>query len=556
MIPPEGSASSDPLPRHESDDRIAGAGQIQVHGPVPAPFELVLAPEALEFVAALSVQFDRARVSLLGARPDFRLRLREGTGPDFLRSTREIRESDWQVAEPPADLLDRKVEITGPVDRKMIINALNSGARVFMADFEDAHSPTWGGTIHGQANLIDAVRRRIEYRAPDGRPYRLHDETATLMVRPRGLHLIERHVTLGGRPVAASFFDFGLYVFHNAHELRRRGTGPYFYPPKLEHHTEARLWNDIFRFTEERLDLPTGAIRATVLVETLPAVFEMDEILWELREHSAGLNCGRWDYLFSFIKQFRDEPDAIFPDRAQLPMTAPFLRTYSDLVVQTCHHRGAHAIGGMAAQIPIRDDPPANARAIAEVIADKTREVRAGHDGTWVAHPALVPIALKVFNEALPQAHQIDTHRERRPVQASELLVIPHGTVTGEGFRTNVRVGLRYLESWLRGIGCVPIDHKMEDAATVEIARSQLWQWIRFRVRRADGLTIDPTMFRSVLWDEADRLATERLPAGALPDSIRRAAEILDEVVLSPTFVDFLTIPAYMMLDVEIGEME
>jgi malate synthase len=552
MIPTGSAALEISLP----PDRLPGTprGQLRILGPIPEPFERVLTEEALRFVGALTVRFDRTRRALLERRSGFRLRLNEGKGPDFLGSTREIREADWRTAEPPADLKDRRVEITGPVDRKMIINALNSGARVFMADFEDAHSPTWGGTIHGQANLMDAVRRQIEYRAPGGHSYRLHDRCATLMVRPRGLHLIERHVTVDNQPVPASFFDFGLFFYHNARELRRRGTGPYFYLPKLEDRAEARLWNDIFRFAQEELDLPVGTVRATVLIETLPAAFQMDEILWELREHSAGLNCGRWDYLFSFIKQFRDDPTRIFPDRAQLPMTVPFLRAYSELLVQTCHRRGAHAIGGMAAQIPIRGDPEANASAMAAVVADKEREVRAGHDGTWVAHPALVPIAQRVFDAEMAGANQIDTHQERRPITAAELLAIPPGSVTAAGVRTNVRVALRYLEAWLRGIGCVPIDHKMEDAATVEISRSQLWQWIRHRVRLADGSIVDPALFWSVLRDESNQLARERLPGPSLPDSVRFAADILDEVVTSPTFIEFLTVRAYLGLGTVPGE--
>ncbi len=545
----ESPAVSISIPVSGTAGKRAGRSRLTVNAPVPHPFEVVLTEEALRFVASLALRFDRRRRSLLRARSGFHARIRKGTGPDFLPSSRAIREGDWRVPSPPEDLRDRRVEITGPVDRKMIINALNSGARVYMADFEDAHSPTWGGTIVGQANLMDAVRRRILYQAPDGRRYSLNDRTATLMVRPRGLHLVERHVTLNGQPISASLFDFGLFFFHNAHELRRRGTGPYFYLPKLEHHHEARLWNDVFRFAQEALGLPSGSIRATVLVETLPAVFQMDEILWELREHSAGLNCGRWDYLFSFIKQFRDDPHVIFPDRAQLQMTAPFLRAYSELLVQTCHRRGAHAIGGMAAYIPVRDDPTANARAFAEVIADKEREVQAGHDGTWVAHPGLVPVAQAVFDRQMPEPHQIDIPREPRIVTAAELLAVPQGPVTAEGFRTNVRVALRYLEAWLRGIGCVPIDNKMEDAATVEIARSLLWQWVRHRVRRADGRAIDASMFRSVLEDEATLLSVEQGGGTPLADPLHRAAAILDEVVTSSAYTEFLILRAYRELD-------
>jgi malate synthase len=548
MISNESTATGLSIPLPGTPGGGPGGSHLTIHGPVLPEFEPVLTEEALRFIAALAVRFDSQRIALLQARSEFRDQLRAGTGPDFLRHTQSIRESDWKVAVPPTDLRDRRVEITGPVDRKMIINAFNSGARVYMADFEDAHSPTWDGTVAGQANLIDAVRRRIEYRAPDGRRYSLNDQIATLMVRPRGLHLDERHVTVDGRPISASFFDFGLFFFHNARELRRRGTGPYFYLPKLEHHLEARLWNDVFRFAQEELGLPSGSIRATVLVETLPAVFQMNEILWELREHSAGLNCGRWDYLFSFIKQFRDDPDRVFPDRAQLQMSAPFLRSYSELLVQTCHRRGAHAIGGMAAYIPVRDDPAANAIAFSEVTADKEREVRAGHDGTWVAHPGLVPVAQAVFDREMPGPHQIDVPREHRSVTPVDLLAVPRGSITAEGFRTNVRVALRYLEAWLRGIGCVPIDNKMEDAATVEIARSLLWQWIRHGAHRNDGPVIDAAMFRSVLSEEASRLLADQGEGGPPGGSIPRAAAILDEVVTDPAYTEFLILRAYREL--------
>jgi malate synthase len=546
--------SSKSLSPPERSPSRAAAGEYRLLGPVPEPFESILTDEALRFVAALTQRFDRNRRELLAARPEFRVRLRNGLRPDFPASSRGIREGDWRIAPAPADLTDRRVEITGPVDRKMIINALNSGAQVFMADFEDAHSPTWGGTINGQSNLFDAVRRQIEYRAPDGRQYRLRGSPATLMVRPRGFHLLERHVTVGGKPVPASFFDFGLFFYHNARELVRRGTGPYFYLPKLEHAGEARLWNDVFRFAQDQLGLSQGTVRATVLIETLPAAFEMEEILWELREHSAGLNCGRWDYLFSFIKQFRDDAHAIFPDRSQLVMTVPCLRAYTELLVQTCHRRGAHAIGGMAAQIPVRDDPAANARALADVVADKEREVRVGHDGTWVAHPALVPVAQRVFDDSMPGPNQLTVVPDRSPVTAPELLAVPHGPVTEAGVRTNVRVAVRYLESWLRGIGCVPIDHKMEDAATVEIARSQLWQWRRHHVRLADGRLIDSAYLWALLDEEASRLASEQMPGGARPHSVQRAADLLEEIITSHAFVEFLTVAVYPELGLQPGE--
>jgi malate synthase len=426
----------------------------------------------------------------------------------------------------------------------MIINALNSGAKVFMADFEDSHSPTWVGTVAGQVNLWDAVRRRIEYRSPDGREYRLREPTATLMVRPRGWHLEERHVLVDGQPVSASLFDFGLFLYHNAAELRRRGTGPYFYLPKMEHYLEARLWNNVFIASEDRLGLPRGTIRATVLIETLPAAFQMDEILWELREHSVGLNCGRWDYLFSFIKQFRDDGTTLFPDRSLLTMSTPFLTAYSRLLIATCHRRGAHAMGGMAAQIPIKDDPGANAQAIERVVEDKQREVRAGHDGTWVAHPGLVSIAQEIFDREMPRPNQIDRPASGPSVRPRDLLAVPSGPITPEGVRRNTRVALRYLESWLRGIGCVPIDHLMEDAATVEIARSQLWQWVRHHAPLEGGGIVDRPLFRRFLVSETDALRSEGTDGGRR-DSVEGAVALLDRVVTARSFEEFITQLAY-----------
>ncbi len=517
-------------------------GTLRLLAPVPPGAEGILTREALDFVRELDARFDPERRRLLARRGRFHAALRAGKLPGVLPETARLRRSAWKVSPPPPDLADRRVEITGPVDRKMIINALNSGAKVFMADFEDSHAPTWEGTVLGQVNLFDAVRRRIELTTPDGRRYRLNPTTATLMVRPRGWHLEEHHVRCGDRTVSASLFDFGLYLFHNGAELLRRGTGPYFYLPKIEHHLEARLWNDVFRFSEERLGLPVGSIRATVLIETLPAVFQMHEILWELREHSAGLNCGRWDYLFSFIKQFRDDPDALFPDRSQLAMTTPFLTAYSLRLVETCHRRGAHAMGGMAAQIPIKEDPIANAEAIERVRADKVREVRAGHDGTWVAHPGLVPVALEVFDAEMKEPNQLDRPAEPTRAGPRELLAIPRGPITRDGVRRNTRVALRYLEAWLRGVGCVPIDHLMEDAATVEIARSQLWQWLRHRAPLEGGGVVDPALFRAYLLSEAEELARE---SGGGSPSLARARRILDEVVTSRSFEEFITQRAY-----------
>ena len=522
-------------------------GSVEISGPAGARFDEILTPEALDFFEELDRQFGPTRRSLLTRRGGLRATVRAGRQPTFPPETRSVRRSDWTVPPPPPDLTDRRVEITGPVDRKMIINALNSGAKVFMADFEDAHSPTWVGTLSGQVNLTDAVRRRIDYLSPDGRAYRLDATTATLMVRPRGWHLEERHARRNGRPVSASLFDFAFFLFHNAAELRRRGTGPYFYLPKMEDYREARLWNEVFSASETRLGLPHGSIRATVLIETLPAAFQMDEILWELRDHSVGLNCGRWDYLFSFIKQFRDDPRNLFPDRARLTMDTPFLTAYSRLLIATCHRRRAHAMGGMAAQIPIRGDPTANDEAIARVVADKEREVRAGHDGTWVAHPGLVPVAQRIFDAGMPGPHQIDRAPEGPPVTAHELLAVPTGPITSEGVRRNTRVALRYLEAWLRGTGCVPIDHLMEDAATVEIARSQLWQWIRHRAPLDGGGIVDRALFRHYLSSESDALRSERSRAGR-SRSVETAGDLLDEVVTSRRFEEFITQRAYTKL--------
>jgi len=498
------------------------------------------------FLEGLHEQFDLRRRQLLSDRGALRRGLREHRAPEFPAETRSQRAAEWTVAPAPPDLRDRRVEITGPVDRKMIINGLNSGASVFMADFEDAHSPTWAGTIAGQVNLWDAVRREIAYTTEEGRVYQLGPKPATLMVRPRGWHLEERHVEVDGRPISASLFDFGLFFFHNARELRARGTGPYFYLPKIEHYLEARLWNDVFRWSQAELGLPNGTVRATALIETLPAAFHMDEILYELRDHSAGLNCGRWDYLFSFIKQYRDEPQVLFPDRARLSMATPFLTAYSHLLIHTCHRRGAHAIGGMAAQIPIKGDPEANAAALALVRVDKEREVRAGHDGTWVAHPALVPLAREVFDQGMEGPDQIHALREYR-VAPLDLLQLPAGLISEDGVRRDTRVALRYLEAWLRGVGCVPIDHLMEDAATVEIARSQLWQWIHHRARLSEGKEVDPALFRHILQEEVRLLRAEGGEPGS--PTVDRAAALLESVVTAGELEEFITVLAYSLLE-------
>jgi len=460
---------------------------VEVLGPPEAGFDQILTDQALAFVAGLQREFGARRVELLEARAERQTRLDEGERPDFLEATRHVRDADWRVAPAPADLRDRRVEITGPTDRKMVINALNSGARCFMADFEDANAPTWSNMVEGQINLADAVRRTVEMTGPDGREYRLADETATLLVRPRGWHLPERHLTVDDRPVSASLFDFGLAFFHNAREQLERGTGPYVYLPKLESHLEARLWDDVFVWSQDRLAIPRGTIRATVLIETILAAFEMDEILYELGDHSSGLNAGRWDYIFSMIKKFRRRPELVLPDRAQLTMTVPFMRAYTELLVRTCHRRGAHAMGGMAAYIPSRRDPEANALALEKVAEDKVREANAGFDGTWVAHPDLVQTATAEFDRVLgDRPNQIDRQRDDVVVSAEELLDVrvPNGEITEAGLGTNVNVGMRYLASWLSGVGAAAIDNLMEDAATAEISRSQIWQWV------ANGVTL------------------------------------------------------------------
>jgi malate synthase len=519
---------------------------VEVHGPLGDGYALILSADALAFLAELERRFGPTREKLLERRREVDARLQAGELPDFLEETQEIREADWQIAPVPADLQDRRTEITGPVDRKMVVNALNSGASVYMADFEDATTPTWASLIEGQINLRDAIRREIDFTDPDsGKRYRLEGEIATLLVRPRGWHLPEAHLAIDGKPMSGALFDFGLYVFHNAKALLARGTGPYFYLPKLESHLEARLWNDVFVFAEARLGLLKGAIKATVLIETILAAFEMDEILYELRDHMAGLNCGRWDYIFSIIKKFRNRPDFIMPDRDQVTMTVPCMRSYSLLAIRTCHRRGAHAIGGMAAQIPIRNDPEANEQALGKVRADKEREATDGHDGTWVAHPGLVPIAKQVFDRLMPQAHQIERGREDVSVTAQDLLTVPEGTITERGLRHNLNVGVLYLEAWLRGTGCVPIYNLMEDAATAEISRAQVWQWRRHGARIEGGPVIDEALVRQLLDEELARIretvGEDRFRAGKFAE----AAALFRDLVLADEFTEFLTLPAY-----------
>ncbi len=522
---------------------------IEITAPVTPEFAEILTPEAMNFVAKLARAFEARREELLAKRVQRQAEIDAGKLPDFLPETEHIRNSTWTIAPIPADLQDRRVEITGPVDRKMVINALNSGAKMFMADFEDAHSPTWEGTIQGQINVRDAIDRTITFTGPEGKEYRLNEQIATLLVRPRGWHLNEKHVLIDGKPISGGIFDFGLYFFHNAKRLMAKGSGPYFYLPKLESHLEARLWNDIFVMAEQELGIPQGTIKATVLIETILATFEMDEILYELREHSAGLNCGRWDYIFSAIKKFRHIPKFIFPDRAQVTMTTHFMRSYTLLTVKTCHRRNAHAIGGMAAQIPIKNDPVANEEALSRVRADKKREATDGHDGTWVAHPGLVPIAMEEFDAVMKTPNQIDRKREDVHSTADDLLTVPEGTITEAGLRNNISVSMQYLESWLRGSGCVPINNLMEDAATTEIARSQIWQWIHHpKGILNDGRKVTVALFRQLAAEEFEKIKNALGEKQFASRKFHLAAAILDQIITSDQFVEFLTLPAYQYL--------
>ncbi|MBM3774090.1 MAG: malate synthase A [Acidobacteria bacterium] len=509
----------------------------------------ILTGEALRFLSGLSDQFDGRRRELLERRRARQAEIDGGRLPDFLPETAHIRASEWKVAPIPPDLVDRRVEITGPVERKMIINALNSGANVFMADFEDSNSPTWENNLEGQMNLRDAVAGTIQFESPEGKQYRLNPKTATLLVRPRGWHLEEKHVLVGGRAISASLFDFGLYLFHNARRLLNQGTGPYFYLPKVESHLEARLWNDVFLFAQERLGLPRGSIRATVLIETILAGFEMDEILWELREHSAGLNCGRWDYIFSFIKKFRNLDGFTLPDRAQVTMDRGFLSAYVQLLIQTCHRREIHAMGGMAAQIPIKNDPEANERALEKVRQDKLREVRAGHDGTWVAHPGLVALAKAIFDEHMTTPNQIHVKRKDVIIGQKELLAVPEGEITEGGLRLNIDVGIRYLAAWLTGNGCVPIYNLMEDAATAEISRAQVWQWVRHKARLSDGRVVTGELVRQATAGQLERFQQSLGAAAFASGRYREAGELFAEMMTRSDFPEFLTLAAYERID-------
>jgi len=513
----------------------------------------ILTPDAIAFVVELQRAFDPTRLQLLAARAERQQRIAAGELPDFLEETRAIREdSEWRVAEAPGDLLDRRVEITGPVDRKMVINALNSGAKMFMADFEDSNSPTWRNCVEGQANLIDAVDRTISLDT-GVKQYALQDEIATLLVRPRGWHLHEAHLQVDGEPVSASLFDFGLYLFHCGRRQHDAGSGPYFYLPKLESHLEARLWNDVFLFAQDKLSIPHGTIRATVLIETILAAFEMEEILYELREHSAGLNAGRWDYMFSIIKKFRDRPEFVLPDRPLVTMTVPFMRAYTQLLVKTCHARGAHAIGGMAAFIPNRRDAEVTARALARVREDKQRESADGFDGTWVAHPDLVGVAKEVFDEALgTESNQLDRLRDDVEVSTENLLhlngLLSRAGVSERGLRTNVAVGIQYLESWLRGTGAAAIANLMEDAATAEISRAQIWQWCHHHTKMTDGREVTPELVRKVADEEIAALRSSLGEKAFRASHLLDARSLFERVALEQPFFEFLTLPAYTTL--------
>ncbi|HMS64436.1 MAG TPA: malate synthase A [Ignavibacteria bacterium] len=519
---------------------------IKIKGIIKENFNDILTPEALNFISGIQKKFNPKRKELLDYRIIKQSEINSGLMPDYPHETRHIRETDWTVAEIPEDLLDRRVEITGPVDRKMIINALNSGANVFMADFEDSNSPTWENNIEGQLNLIDAVNKTISFTSPEGKAYKLNDRTATLMVRPRGWHLEEKNILLDNEPFSASIFDFGLYFFHNAKNLMEKGSGPYFYLPKLESYKEARLWNDVFNYAQKQLGIPRGTIRATVLIETILAAFEMDEILYELKEHSAGLNCGRWDYIFSFIKKFRNFDKFVLPDRSQVTMNVHFLKSYSELVIKTCHRRGIHAMGGMAAQIPIKNDEKANETAMFKVMEDKEREAKAGHDGTWVAHPGLIGIAKEIFDKNMPDKNQISNKREDVNITQNDLLKVPAGEITENGLRQNINISIQYLESWLKGNGCVPIYNLMEDAATAEISRAQIWQWIN----HSNGILNDERritleMYYDIVAEELDKIRSlvgeERFNSGKYD----LAAKIFNKLSTDKNFSEFLTLSAY-----------
>ncbi len=540
-------------PVESSSDQLSPQDSrgLRVVGQLEPGFDSILSRDALEFLAGIVDQFNDRLQSLLRQRDLVEERIHNGALPSFLKETEEIRRGSWKIGSIPEDLKVRRVEITGPVDRKMMINALNSGADVYMADFEDSHSPAWKGTVQGQLNLRDAVNGRLDFVSPEGKKYRLNEKTATLCVRPRGLHLVEKHVldSETGRPVPASFFDFALYLYHNSGKLREKGTGPYFYLPKLESHHEARLWNDVFDSAERTLGLPHGTIKCTVLIENILAAFEMDEILFELRDHITGLNFGRWDYIFSFIKKLGWSFEYLFPERSQLTMTVPFLRSCAVLLVQTCQKRGAYPMGGMAANVPLRNNPTVQKDAIDRVIIDKEREASQGYAGAWVAHPDLVPVVLRVFSEKSPG--RIENQESNRSVRvtAEDLLAVPTGTISEQGVRTNVSVSLQYLSGWLNGLGSVAINGLMEDTATVEISRAQLWQWVRFKIRLVHGTIVTPEYFRKIMREELEKANLELGSMDYLHGRFEEAAEILDRVVTRQAFVGFIPLVGYDYLD-------
>ncbi|HKW05489.1 MAG TPA: malate synthase A [Nitrososphaerales archaeon] len=526
--------------------RLALEERVQIRGEILPRFDEILTSSALNFVSNLASRFSQRREELLLLRKKRQLEIENGSLPGFLKETRNIREASWKVSPAPMDLQDRRVEITGPSgDTKMVINAFNSGANTYMADFEDSQSPTWKETIQGQINLKDSINGNINYTSPEGKEYRLNQKTATLIVRPRGWHLLEKHVLLEGKPIPASIFDFALFFFHNSNKLIEKGSGPYFYLPKIESYLEARLWNDIFVASEEAFKLPRGTIKATVLIETILAAFQMDEILYELRDHSSGLNCGRWDYIFSFIKKFSSKPEFILPDRSQVTMDKAFLSAYVDLLIKTCHKRGAHAIGGMSAYIPIKNDEKANALAFDKVRQDKEREVRAGHDGTWVAHPGLVSLAKQVFDSEMNGVNQISRQREDVEVGIGNLLSIPSGEITESGIRTNISVGIQYLEAWLRGKGSVPLYNLMEDAATAEICRAQLWQWIRHKARTSDGSYVSEFLVRSLMAKELEKMRDQFGDTHFFGGQYMLASELFGRMTVAKEFPEFLTLEAY-----------
>lgn len=524
------------------------AAGVELKGQLNPGYESILSQQALEFVIELQRKFNATRKQLLAQRQVRQAEIDGGKLPDFLPETAHIRQSDWTVAPLPSDIFDRRVEITGPVERKMVINALNSGAKVFMADFEDSNSPCWTNNLDGQINLRDAIRKTISFTNETGKEYRLNDKVATLFVRPRGWHLEEKGLLIDGEPTAGSLFDFGLYFFHNAQELLDRGTGPYFYLPKMESHLEARLWNDVFVFAQKRLGIANGSIKATVLIETILATFELHEILWELRDHSAGLNCGRWDYIFSYIKRLRNHPQFVLPNRDQVTMSVPFMDAYSRLVIQTCHRRNVHAMGGMAAFIPIKNDPSANDAAIAKVRADKEREVRNGHDGTWVAHPGLVGVAMEVFDAHMPTSNQIDVKRENDTFRTDQLLEAPKGQVTEEGVRKNINVAILYIESWLRGNGAAAIYNLMEDAATAEISRTQIWQWINASTQLNDGRTVTLSLVRDWIPQELTKIKAYVGEETYVKGQFSLATKLFDKLIASKELEEFLTLGAYQFI--------